>query len=155
MDVVFHCGAAALLAYGLGERRPRLLAAAGALGLAPDLLWLPSELSPGWALCYTLPHSLLFNAALCAAVAALAGWRIAGGPLLHIFIDSFAHASSTRHLLYPFAEWRPFAGIDWWHGRGLFLWAGLWLLLVVVAVITVGRRKAAAALQRIIPGGTR
>lgn len=139
MDVVFHFGSAALLAYGLGEQRPKFLIGAGILGLAPDLLWLPAQRSPDWSLCYTLPHSLLFNLALCAAVAVLVNWRIAFGSLLHLFFDIFTHASSTQHLLYPFAKWQPFTGLSWWHGRGLILWAGLWLLLMAVAAATLIR----------------
>ncbi len=135
MDAVFHFASSALLAYGLGERRRGWLIAAGALGLAPDIMWPLCHL-PGMSLCYTIPHSLVFNIALC-AIAATFNWKIAFGPLLHIFIDIFTHASSTSHLLYPFARWKPFTGLSWWSGYGLVLWASMWLLLIVAAIIAV------------------
>ena len=144
MDVLFHFGSASLLAYSLGEQRPRFLIAAGALGLTPDILWLPSQLSPELSLlCYTLPHSLLFNLVFCGAVAMFVNWKIAFGPLLHISVDVFTHASSTKHLLYPFMDRKLFVGISWWSGYGLFLWAFLWILLIVIAVSVIKWKKRA------------
>ncbi len=141
MDALFHVGSASLLAYGLGERRPRVLLAAGALGLAPDVLWLPAQFSPDLWLCYTVPHSLLFNVTLCGAVGVFIGWRIAWGPLLHIAIDVCTHASSTKHLLFPFSDRKLFTTISWWSGSGLILWLALWLLLIASAVFIFTRAK--------------
>jgi len=142
MDVLFHAGSAALLAYGLGERRPKLLALAGLVGVAPDMLWPVAQLCPGAWHAYTIPHSLLFNAGLCALLAATVTWRVAFGSLLHMAVDVLTHASGTKHMLYPFLNHQLFVGVSWWTGRGLLLWAALWAILLALAFALLRRPRA-------------
>lgn len=72
------------------------------------------------------------------ALAAVVSWRIAFGGLLHLAIDHLTHASSGVN------ELVPFLGLDWWRGRGLILWAAMWLGVIAAALVFFlsARRKA-------------
>ena len=131
MDVVFHAASAGVLAYGLGERRPKQLLLAGVVGAVPDALWAIAYFHPEYRDCYSALHSLVFNVILC-AVLCYFNWRIAFGAWLHVFVDVFTHSSTTYHLLYPFAKFKLFNGVDWWRWPGLALWGSLWLVLLAL-----------------------
>ena len=142
MDILFHAATSAMLANQLGERRPRQLILAATLGVVPDVVH-AAGLCAGIRV-YPLAHSLLLNLPICLAVCLTLNWRIAWGGLLHLAIDTFTHAYSTRDLLYPFSRSKLFAGIDWYQGRGLLLWAALWLLLLTCCAWRWhGRRREA------------
>ena len=134
MDVVFHGASAGILAYGLGERRPKQLLFAAGVGALPDALWAVSYLHPEYRGCYSALHSILFNVILCAGLCCY-NWRVAFGAWLHVLIDVFTHSSTTYHLLYPFAKVKMFDGVDWWRWPGLAIWVALWLMLLTLFLI--------------------
>ena len=138
MDDVFHAASAVLLARGLGEKRRPVLALAAIVGCAPDLAWYVLEVvAAGKVDAYAVSHCLKFSLTL-GAIAVVFSWRIAFGGLLHLAIDQLTHASSGVN------ELVPFLGLDWWRGRGLILWAALWLGLIAAALVFFlgSRRKA-------------
>jgi hypothetical protein len=128
MDVFFHAAAGALLASSLGERRRRWLAAAAVLGALPDIAWrVPLEFGARAHL-YPITHSLLLNGGLCVLLLAV-NWRIAFASLLHVLVDLPLHAhSSLYRMLHT-------DGIAWYSGSGLYIWGGLWVLLIVLFLL--------------------
>jgi hypothetical protein len=133
MDMVFHGSAAVLLAHTLGERRKSCLVAAAVMGMFPDIVWPWIPAQPHSRIMYAWFHSLSINLPI-SALLLLVNYRIAFGNILHLAVDVVTHQSSTSYLLHPWCHPRAPLGIDWWHGRGLFLWAFLWMIILLLAV---------------------
>ena len=128
MDCIFHITSAAWLAHKLGERRTSQLTLAGFIGILPDLI-AHGVVFLGLFNPYQLTHSLTFNIPLLIIIM-FYNPRIAWGGILHIVVDVFTHTYATRYLFYPFARFFIPIGTTWWRGPGLFIWAGLWVVLL-------------------------